>query len=363
MTARMPGMVTEVSAQGEALGARQAAALEEGHALADVALAGEEDQDVAAVGAEEVDGVGHAAGEVVVLRVLLGEPDGLDGEEAAGDGDDGSAAKEVREALGVERGGGDDDAEVGAAGEGALEQAEEEVDVEGALVGLVDDEGGVAAEEGVVAGLGQEDAVGHQLEARLGGGLALEAVLVAHGHAEGRADLLGQATGHGDGRQAARLGDADHPAGLGAGQVGELGELGGLAAARVAADDGDGAPTERLDQFVRVRGDGQFWRDGQAIHAGNYSKTSPPRRWHTRRGGSGEEREENGTRASATGNPTSGETKTFRDRVRAIARRRTGGRRRAFWRDGVEGRLSLCGGAQSSGGWPRWRRRGRRPPG
>ena len=85
------------------------------HALADVAFAGEEDQDVAALGAEQVDGVGHAARQVVVLRVFLGEPDGLDGEEAAGDGDNGGAVEEVGEALGVKRGGGDDDAEVGAA--------------------------------------------------------------------------------------------------------------------------------------------------------------------------------------------------------------------------------------------------------
>ena len=41
----------EARQQRQAFGARQAAAFEEGHALADVALAGEEDQDVAALGA------------------------------------------------------------------------------------------------------------------------------------------------------------------------------------------------------------------------------------------------------------------------------------------------------------------------
>ena len=262
----------EARQQGQALGARQVAALQKGHALADVAFAGEEDQDVAALRTKQVDGVGHAAGQVVVLRVFLGEPEGLDGEESTGDGDNGRAVEEVGEAFGVERGGGDDDAEVGAARQGALEQTEQEVDVERTLVGLVDDKGGVTAEERVIARLGQQDAVGHQLKACLGRGLALEAVLVTHGRTQGRTDFLGQTTSHGDGRQTPRLGDADHPAGLRASQVRELGELSGLATARVAANNRDGTLAERLNQFVRVRGDGQFRRDGQAIHAENYSK-------------------------------------------------------------------------------------------
>ena len=45
-----------------------------------------------------------------------------------------------------------------------------------------------------------------------------------------------------------------------------------VAAARIAADNRDGTLAERLNQFVRVRGNGQFWRDSQAIHAENYSK-------------------------------------------------------------------------------------------
>ena len=262
----------EARQQGQALGARQVAALQKGHALADVAFAGEEDQDVAALRTKQVDGVGHAAGQVVVLRVFLGEPEGLDGEESTGDGDNGRAVEEVGEALGVKRGGGDDDAEVGAARQGALEQTEQEVDVERTLVGLVDDEGGITTEERVVARLGQQDAVGHQLEPRLLRGLALETVLIPHCRAQRCADFLGQTASHGDGRQTPRLGDADHPAGLWTGQVRELGKLGSLAAARIAADNRDGTLAERLNQFVRMRGNGQFWRDSQAIHAENYSK-------------------------------------------------------------------------------------------
>ena len=42
--------------------------------------------------------------------------------------------------------------------------------------------------------------------------------------------------------------------------------------ARCATDNRDGTLAERLNQFVRMRGNGQFWRDSQAIHAENYSK-------------------------------------------------------------------------------------------
>ena len=48
------------------------------------------------------------------------------------------------EALRVDRGRGDDDLEVGAGGQQPLEVAEDEVDVQAALVGLVDDQGVVA---------------------------------------------------------------------------------------------------------------------------------------------------------------------------------------------------------------------------
>ena len=62
---------------------------------------------------------------------------------------------------------GDDHLEVGAAGQQLLEVAEDEVDVEAALVRLVDDQRVVAAQHPVGLDLGQQDAVGHQLDQRV----------------------------------------------------------------------------------------------------------------------------------------------------------------------------------------------------
>ena len=79
-----------------------------------------------------------------------------------------SACREVlREALGVDRRARDDDLEVGAPGEQLLEVAEQEVDVEAALVRLVDDDRVVAAQHPVAVDLVEQDAVGHQLDARV----------------------------------------------------------------------------------------------------------------------------------------------------------------------------------------------------
>ena len=247
--------------EGEDLGARQVAAVEEGLGLADFALAGEEDEDVAGVLAHGVDGVGDVAGEVVGVDavgvlVLLGEhvaqPDGLDGVEAPGDGDDRGVVEEGGEALGVEGGRGDDDQQVLTAGENALEQAEEEVDVQAALVRFVDDESAVAAQEGVGLHLGEEHAIGHQLDLRIRREAALEAVLVAHGLTQGGAHLVGQAPGHRHRRQAPRLRDAHQPARRRPRQQRQLGQLRGLARARVAADDDHALAGHHREQLLAV---------------------------------------------------------------------------------------------------------------
>ncbi len=70
------------------------------------------------------------------------------------------------EAVGVDRGAGDDDLQVGALRQQLPEVAEDEVDVEAALVGLVDDQRVVAPQHPVALDLGEQDAVGHHLDER-----------------------------------------------------------------------------------------------------------------------------------------------------------------------------------------------------
>ncbi|KWV87240.1 hypothetical protein PFLmoz3_03088 [Pseudomonas fluorescens] len=81
-------------------------------------------------------------------------------------------------ALQVDGGRGDDDFQVGATRQQGLEVAEQEVDVQAAFVGFVDDDRVVALEVAVVLGFGQQDAVGHQLDQGVGVTLVFEAHLV-----------------------------------------------------------------------------------------------------------------------------------------------------------------------------------------
>ena len=88
----------------------------------------------------------------------------LDRVGAAGHLDDRCVAEVVGEAFGVDGGRRDDHLQVGPPGQQLVEVAEQEVDVEAALVGLVDDERVVGGEQPVALDLGQQDAVGHHLD-------------------------------------------------------------------------------------------------------------------------------------------------------------------------------------------------------
>ena len=114
----------------------------------------------------------HRLAVLVVVALLHQRPVAhLDRVGASGDLHDrrrvAGGVGEVRgEPLRVDGGRGDDDLEVGTARQQLLEVAEDEVDVEAALVRLVDDQGVVGAERPVAVQLGEQDAVGHQLDQR-----------------------------------------------------------------------------------------------------------------------------------------------------------------------------------------------------
>ena len=110
---------------------------------------------------------------------------------------------------------GDDQLEVRPARQQPLEVAEQEVDVEAALVRLVDDDRVVAAQVAIALQLGEQDAVGHQLDPAALRRPVGEPHLVADQVAELGAELVGDPLGHGPGRDPARLGVADHLAPFG----------------------------------------------------------------------------------------------------------------------------------------------------
>ncbi len=212
--------------------------------VADLPLAGEEHQDVTgrALAAELGDGVDDALDLVAglgarVVGVGQGAVPDLDGERAAGHLDDRRIAEVAGEPVRVDRRRGDDHLEVRTPGQQLGEVAEQEVDVEAALVGLVDDEGVVAAQQAVLLDLGEQDAVGHELDERVVARPAGEAHLVADGVRAGRAELLGDALGDRAGGDAPRLGVPDGAQDPAPGLERDLGQLRGLARPGLARDD------------------------------------------------------------------------------------------------------------------------------
>ena len=151
--------------------------------------------------------------------------------------------------------------QVGAAGAQGPRVSEEEVDVQGALVGLVDDQGVVLEQVAVGADLGQQQAVGDELHQRLRRGPVAEADLGAHLPPPLDAQLLGQPPGERGGRHPAGLGDGDAGVAPAAGEEADLGDLGRLARARVPRDDDDGMLPDRGLDLARAPADRQLLRE------------------------------------------------------------------------------------------------------
>ena len=238
--------------------------------VADLALAGQEDQDVAGTrGGQLVDRVADGLALVGVLAALaaLERPVAhLDRVGPAGHLDDRRAAEGRGEALRVDGGRGDDDLEVGTLGQELAEVAEDEIDVQAALVRLVDDQRVIAAERAVAGQLGQHDAIGHQLDQRVIGGHVGEPHLVADRLAERAAQFLGDPLRHGAGRQPARLGVADLPGDAPAQLEADLRDLGRLARAGLPRDDHDLVVLDRAGDLVLVLADRQLGRIGDGRH-------------------------------------------------------------------------------------------------
>ena len=179
---------------------------------------------------------------------------------AAADLDHRGAAEVLGEALGVDRRRGDHHVQVGSLREQAVEVAEEEVDVQAALVGLVDDDRVVAPQHPVALHLGQQDAVGHHLDPRVGADAVGEAHRVADGAAELDAHLLGDPLGDRARRQPARLGVADHPVRAPPGLEAQLGQLGALARTGLAGHDDHLVVAQRGHDLGAPLGDRQLRR-------------------------------------------------------------------------------------------------------
>ena len=125
-------------------------------------------------------------------------------------------------------------------------------------MGLVDDQGVVAAQVPVALQLGEQDAVGHHLDERVAAGVVGEADLVADDSAELDAELLGDALGDRAGRDAAGLGVPDGAGDPAAELEADLGDLGGLARAGLPRDDDDLVVADGVGDVLAARRDRQL---------------------------------------------------------------------------------------------------------
>ena len=168
--------------------------------------------------------------------------------------------KVAGKAVGIERRRGHDHLEIGPFGQQRAQIAEQEVDVQAALVRLVDDQGVIGGEQRVGLSLSQQNAVGHQLDMAGCGELVGEADLVAHRLPERTVELLRDARSRGPRRQPPRLGVTDQTRCTAPQRHADLGQLSGLARTRFATDDDDLMRSQRFGNLVAPRRNRQLGR-------------------------------------------------------------------------------------------------------
>ena len=176
-------------------------------------------------------------------------------------------ASEKCSALGVDGGRGDDHLQVTTSRQQLLEIAQQEVNVQAAFMGLIDDEGVIAPQGAVVVDLGQQHAIGHHLHGRIAPHLLGEAHLIAHGVAQGNVHLLGQPLRDRTCGDPPRLRVPDVAT---TDPEADLRELGGLARARLPRHDHHLVIADQPGDLVDVGTDGQggivgqLWLNGSA---------------------------------------------------------------------------------------------------
>ena len=235
--------------------------------VADLALAAQEDEDVPGPLAQQL--LDRVADRVGLVGVLVGLAVAhLDGVGAPGDLDDRRVAEVRGEALRVDRRRGDDHLQVRPRGQDPLQVAEQEVDVEAALVRLVDDDRVVAAQQPVALDLGQQQAVGHQPQQRVLARAVGEAHRVADRLAQRHLQLVRDPLGHRARRQPPRLRVGDRPAHAAPQLEADLRQLRRLARPGLAGDDHDLVVADRGQQVLAPRRDGQRLGVGDGGHRG-----------------------------------------------------------------------------------------------
>ena len=123
----------------------------------------------------------------------------------------------------IDRGRGDDDFQIGAAWQQLSQITQQKIDVQTALVRLVNDERVIRQQQRVGLRLGQQNTVGHQFDRCVARQLVLESNFEADHLAQWRLQLFGDALGDGRRGNPPGLGVANDLAAFGFREMGEIG--------------------------------------------------------------------------------------------------------------------------------------------
>ncbi|MNH20902.1 hypothetical protein D3C79_806900 [compost metagenome] len=111
----------------------------------------------------------------------------------------------ARKALRIDGGRGDNHLQIRAFWQQLPQVTQDKIDVQAALVRLIDDQGVVLHQQAILLYFGQQDTVGHQFDQGIFTHLIVEAHLVADAATQRGFQLIGNAVGNGACSQAARL--------------------------------------------------------------------------------------------------------------------------------------------------------------
>ena len=165
----------------------------------------------------------------------------------------------------IDGGRGNDHLEFRPPGQDLLDESQEEIDVQRTFVGFIDNDGIVGVKETVPLGLGEQNAVGHELDARRPGRSVLEPDLEGHEALAGISHLLRNATGESDRGDAPRLGAADESPDPAPGFETHFRDLSTLPGPRLPRDDHNLVFPNRPDDLLPLFGYGEFFgvREGK----------------------------------------------------------------------------------------------------
>ena len=203
--------------------------------LANVLLGGHEDENIptGAFPHQIIDGGngGLDIGDVVAFGVVVFDRPiaHLDGKHAARDLDDGGVVEGLRKFLGIDGGRGDNEFQITAPLHQFFQDAQQEIDIQAALVRFVHDQGVISGQGGIALGFRQQDAVGHDFDKTVLVAAVLKTDLVAHRVPQRLTKFIGNPLGHRGRRNAPGLGAANQTALTAPGRQAELGQLRGLA--------------------------------------------------------------------------------------------------------------------------------------